>query len=59
MAKGIMFFLGIVILAVSIIILRTTDYGTSGLMLLSVGVVIMIIASVLKFRKARRTNQAH
>ncbi len=57
MVKGIMFVAGILILIISFIILRMTDYGTSGLMLLSVGVVIMIIASVLKFRKVRKAKQ--
>ena len=58
MTKVILFIIGIAIEILAIIVLRNGNWPTSGLMMLSVGIVILLVAVVLKFRKVRDNKRA-
>jgi hypothetical protein len=57
MLKTILAILGIGLFALSVVMLRNGNYPTSGLMVLSVGTIMLLVAAVLKTRKVRNRKK--
>jgi uncharacterized membrane protein len=52
MIKSIFLFLGVSLITLAIILLKNGNFPTSGLMLLTVGILIILTVSTIKFNKA-------
>ncbi len=48
--------LGAILLLIAVFVLKQGEYPTSGLMILSVGVIMLIVAVVLKFKKVKNSK---
>lgn len=57
MIKATLAILGIIIVGLSVVMLRNGNYPTSGLMLLSVGIIMLLVSVVLRGKKINKDRK--